>query len=139
MRDNELSKVLSTKFLVIRLSDEREPAFAVPNNFTIALEQTNTVQWCLGGLQEVEYRRLDYSEEAILMMHRVKLILILGLLREVRNLIDNLISCFELIDTRDKLILGHWIVVSVEVELAANNEVQCVPPKILDDQILADG
>lgn len=73
------------------------------------------------------------------MVHREKLILILRLLRKVGNLIDNLISCFELIDTRDKLILRHWVVVPAEVELAANNEVQRVPPKILDDQVFADG
>ena len=73
------------------------------------------------------------------MVHREKLIFILRLLREVGNLIDNLISCFELIDTWDKLILRHWVVVPAKVELAANNEVQRVPPKILDDQVFADG
>ena len=73
------------------------------------------------------------------MMHCVQPILILGQLREVGKLIDDLIDWLKLSDTLFELVLGHRVDLSPEVVLASNDKVCRIPPEALDDQVLANG
>ena len=72
-------------------------------------------------------------------MHCVQPILILGQLREVGKLIDDLIDWLKLSDTLFELVLGHRVDLSPEVVLASNDKVCRIPPEALDDQVLANG
>ena len=73
------------------------------------------------------------------MMHCVQPILILGQLREVGKLIDDLIDWLKLSDTLFELVLGHRVDLSPEIVLASNDKVCRIPPEALDDQVLANG
>ena len=72
-------------------------------------------------------------------MHCVQPILILGQLREVGKLIDDLIDWLKLSDTLFELVLGHRVDLSPEIVLASNDKVCRIPPEALDDQVLANG
>ena len=91
----------------------------------------------LTAFNKLSHWLLDQAQEAVLVVHGEELVFILRPHRHVCNLANYLVCSLELIDARDELVLGHGVLVHVEVVLAAHDHVQGRPPDVLDDQVFA--
>ena len=89
----------------------------------------------LSGFDEGCYRRRNESEESILVMNCVLLVLVFGLIE--CDLINHLISTSKLIHSRNVLVLCQWIFSFLKVVVAAHNHLVRCPPDMLDDEVFA--